>query len=56
MNDFVATNLFVASPTSAYITNRQYKDTLFRALFKDKKRFIELYNAIAIDKGILVDF
>ena len=29
------------------ITNRQYKDTLFRALFKDKKRFIELYNAIA---------
>ncbi|MCL2164086.1 MAG: hypothetical protein FWH55_06770 [Oscillospiraceae bacterium] len=28
-------------------TNKQYKDTLFRTLFQDKKRFIELYNAIA---------
>ena len=28
-------------------TSKQYKDTLFRALFQDKKRFIELYNAIA---------
>jgi len=29
------------------ITSKQYKDTLFRTLFQDKKRFIELYNAIA---------
>ena len=29
------------------LTSKQYKDTLFRALFQDKKRFIELYNAIA---------
>ncbi|MCL2164726.1 MAG: hypothetical protein FWH55_10145 [Oscillospiraceae bacterium] len=28
-------------------TSKQYKDTLFRTLFQDKKRFIELYNAIA---------
>jgi len=28
-------------------TSKQYKDTLFRALFQDRKRFIELYNAIA---------
>ena len=29
------------------ITNRQFKDTLLRALFKDEKRLIELYNAIS---------
>jgi hypothetical protein len=28
-------------------TSKHYKDTLFRSLFQDEKRFIELYNAIA---------
>ena len=28
-------------------TSRQYKDTVFRALFGDSKRFLELYNAVA---------
>lgn len=28
-------------------TGRQYKDTLFRTLFSEQKRFIELYNAIS---------
>jgi len=27
-------------------TSRQYKDTLFRALFGDDRRFLELYNAV----------
>lgn len=30
-------------------TGRQYKDTLFRTLFGDSKRFLELYNAVADD-------
>jgi len=30
-------------------TGRQYKDTLFRTLFRDSKNFLELYNAIADD-------
>ena len=41
------TNTETSQLDVAGITNRQYKDTLFRALFKDKKRLIELYNAIA---------
>ena len=28
-------------------TGRQFKDTLFRALFDDSERFLELYNAVA---------
>ena len=28
-------------------TNREYKDTLFRTLFGDRKYFLELYNAVA---------
>jgi len=30
-------------------TSRQYKDTLFRALFSDSKEFLALYNAVADD-------
>lgn len=30
-------------------TSRQYKDTLFRALFSDGKEFLALYNAVADD-------
>ena len=30
-------------------TSRQYKDSLFRNLFYDNKRFLELYNAVADD-------
>ena len=28
-------------------TSRQYKDTLFRSLFSDGQKFLELYNAVA---------
>ena len=48
MDDTNGINLFIEDELlDAQITNRQYKDTLFRTLFKDKKRFLEMYNAIA---------
>jgi hypothetical protein len=47
MSDITTWDSINEEQLNAQITNRQYKDTLFRALFKDKKRFIELYNAIA---------
>ena len=46
MGDTTTIKSSIEEPLAAQITNRQYKDTLFRALFTDKKRFIELYNAI----------
>jgi len=33
--------------TSTQKLGRQYKDTLFRTLFSDSKRFLELYNAVS---------
>ena len=33
--------------TDVQQTSRQFKDTVFRALFGDSKMFLELYNAIA---------
>jgi len=33
--------------TTIQKTGHQYKDTLFRSLFGDSKKFLELYNAIA---------
>jgi len=35
--------------TDSSKTSRQYKDTVFRTLFCDDKRFLELYNAVADD-------
>ena len=43
-------DFFVNEQSEYQRTSRQYKDSLFRSLFKDKKRFLELYNAIA-DEG-----
>ena len=35
------TNAEISQLDAVAVTNRQYKDTLFRALFKDKKRLID---------------
>ena len=35
------------SPTGGLISDRRYKDTIFRMLFSDKKNLLELYNAVS---------
>ena len=40
--------------SSAQKLGRQYKDTLFRTLFSDSKRFLELYNAVS-DEQLPID-
>ena len=44
----------LAEPETPQVTTREYKDRLFRHLFSDKDRAIELYNAVA-DKSIASD-
>ena len=34
-------------PTGGLISDRRYKDTIFRMLFSDKKNLLELYNAVS---------
>jgi len=48
MDDILTNNSIIENESQdSKRTSKQYKDTLFRTLFQDKKRFIELYNAIA---------
>lgn len=44
MNTITST---AANDTAAPIANRKYKDTVFRMLFSDKNRLLELYNAVS---------
>lgn len=44
MNTITST---AANDTTAPIANRKYKDTVFRMLFSDKERLLELYNAVS---------
>ena len=46
-NSSIVENSSKANNTVSLTANRKYKDTVFRMLFSDKERLLELYNAVS---------